>query len=71
MKILSVFIALLISSSAFAANSEIKTESVNKSITTNSKYALKTNPQIHFSTNMLGNFRHNKEVSVCIWFSVK
>ena len=54
MKILSVFIALLISSSAFAANSEIKTESVNKSITTNSKYALKTNPQIHFSTNMLG-----------------
>ncbi len=69
MKILTVLIALMASISAFAATSKtkttttttataagtvVKTESVNKSSTMNSNYGLKANPQIHFSTNMLG-----------------
>ena len=46
-----------------ATETKSESESVNKSSTINSNYALKTNPQIHFSTNMLGLFNGKPNVN--------
>ena len=65
MKTLSLLIVLALSANVSAATSkakilpattasEIKTETVNSSRSSSADYALKSNPRIHFSANMLG-----------------